>query len=46
MSFNRTDLSLLKQVNKEVWKKNCPNFFFTDCIKLEECQSNHFPIHS
>ena len=37
MTFNRTDVSLLKQVNKYV-RENCP-IFYTHCIKLEESQS-------
>ena len=29
ITFNRTEVSFFKQVNKQVWKKNFPNFFYT-----------------
>ena len=44
MTFNRTDVSLLKQVNKYV-RENCP-IFYKHCIKLEESQSQPFLFHS
>ena len=28
MAFNRTDVSFFIQVNRKVWKKNCPNFLY------------------
>ena len=47
ITFNRTDVSLFKQVNEQVWKKNCPDFFiYTVFIKLEKWQCHHFLIYS
>ena len=28
-TLNKTDVSLFKQVNQKVWKKNCPDFLYT-----------------
>ena len=48
ISFNRTNVPLFQQVNKQVLKrKGIVLLFYTHyMIKLEECQSHHSRIHS
>ena len=45
ITYNRTDVSLFKQVRSKVWKKICPNFYI-QVTKLEESRSHYFPIYS